>query len=65
MPGKMQTEREGFSNPLTTSREPVGPAHAGDKGGLGDRALMDAVTIVLLSWAFVFFLGFSLRSFNI
>jgi hypothetical protein len=65
MPGKMQTEREGFSGPLTTSREPVAPVHAGDKGSLGDMALMDAVKIVLLAWAFIFFLGFSLRSFNI
>jgi hypothetical protein len=61
----MRTEREGFSGPLTTSREPVGPVHAGDKGGIGDQALMDALLLIGLSWAFIFFLGFSLRAFNV
>lgn len=66
MAGKMSQETsDGFSNPLVTSREPVGPAHAGDKGGLGDKALMDAVYLVGACWALLFFLSFSLRGFNI
>ncbi len=58
-------EQEGFSQPLVTSREPVGPKAAGDKGTLGDQALMDALVIVAVGWALLLFLMFSLRSFNI
>lgn len=58
-------EAEGFSSPLVTSREPVGPKSAGDKGSLGDQALMDALLIVGIGWAILLFLVFSLRSFNI
>lgn len=65
MANRMATEKEGFSGPLTTSREPVGPVHAGDKGGMGDRALIDAITLVVGAWIFLFLMGFSLRSFNI
>ena len=65
MPGKMAAEQDGFSKPLVTSREPVGPVHAGDKGSVGDRALMDAVFMVGGAWVIIFFLTFSLRGFNI
>lgn len=58
-------EDDGFSKPLVTSREPVGPKSAGDKGTLGDRALMDALVIIGIGWAILLFLVFSLRSFNI
>jgi hypothetical protein len=61
----MKTEAEGFSNPLTTSREPTGPVHAGDKGSAGDRALMDALFLIGGAWVVVIFLMFSLRGFNI
>lgn len=50
---------------LVTSREPVGPRVAGDKGSPGDRAFMDAVLIVGIAWAVLFFLAWSLRSHNI
>lgn len=66
MAGKMLKETsEGFSSPLTTSREPVGPVHAGDKGGLGDQALMDALMVIGAAWLILAFLSFSLRGFNI
>lgn len=50
---------------LVTSREPVGPRVAGDKGSPGDKAFMDAVTIIIAAWAVLFFLAWSLRSHNI
>lgn len=66
MAGKMATESaDGFSSPLVTSREPVGPVHAGDKGSLGDQALMDSLLIVGICWVLLFLLSFSLRGFNI
>lgn len=65
MSGKMQPSPDGISAPLVTSREPVKPVSAGDKGGLGDQALMDAILLVGASWAILFFFSFSLRSFNI
>ena len=49
------------SNTLTVSREPVGPKRAGDKGSVGDQALMDAVAIILACWVVLFLLFFSLR----
>jgi hypothetical protein len=58
-------EDEGFSKPLVTSREPVGPKSAGDKGTLGDQALMDAMAVIAIAWVILLFLMFSLRSFNI
>lgn len=50
---------------LATTREPVGPRVAGDKGSPGDRALMDAIIMVVVAWAVLFFLAWSLRSHNI
>lgn len=65
MAGRMVQEQDGFSGPLTTTREPVKPVSAGDKGGLGDQALMDAILLVGLSWGILLFFSLSLRSFNI
>jgi hypothetical protein len=64
MPGQMRSEPEGAPE-LATSREPKGPKRAGDPGGRGDRALMDAIAMIVVAWVVLFFLGFSLRSFNI
>lgn len=64
MPGSMRSEPEG-APPLVTSREPKGPTRPGDKGSPGDRALMDAICLIVAAWAVLFFLGFSLRGFNI
>jgi hypothetical protein len=50
---------------LVSSREPVGPKVAGDRGTPGDQALMDAITIVVIAWAVLFLLAFSLRRHNI
>jgi len=55
----------GISAPITTSREPVAPPKQGDKGGIGDTALKDALVIIGVAWGMLFFLMFSLRSFNI
>lgn len=64
MPGSMKRETEG-APPLVTSREPKGPKRAGDKGSMGDQALMDGLAIVIGCWVLLFVLMFSLRSFNI
>lgn len=59
------SENERVGNPLTVSREPVGPKRSGDKGTMGDRALMDAVLIVGVAWAVLFVLAFSLHRHNV
>lgn len=61
----MGIEDDRIGQPLKTSREPVGPKRAGDKGTVGDRALMDAVCIVVAAWLIVLGIGFSLRNHNI
>lgn len=64
MPGSMRTEPEG-APALVTAREPKAPKRAGDPGSEGDRALMDAVALIIGAWVVLFLLGFSLRGFNI
>jgi hypothetical protein len=61
----MVTEPERVGNPIVTTREPVGPKTAGDKGTPGDMAVMDAVLIVGCAWLLLFFLAFSLRRHNV
>jgi hypothetical protein len=64
MAGKMVTESS--TNPtLVTSREPITPKRAGEKGSTGDQALTDALIMVGIAWAVLFFLAFSLRGHNI
>lgn len=63
MPMGIEDERQG--RPIVTSREPVGPKGPGSKGSPGDVALMDAITIVVIAWAILFILAFSLRRHNI
>lgn len=65
MAGAMKSEDSSGRPTLVTSREPVGPRVAGDKGSPGDRALMDALIIVGVAWAVLFFLMWSLRGHNI
>lgn len=52
---------------LVVSREPVGPqsVEKGGQGSMGDRAFMDAVTIVAIAWLVLIFLVVSLRAHNI
>ena len=50
---------------LVTTRTPVGPTVPGEKGSVGDTALMDSVVIVGIAWAILLLLTFSLRSHNI
>lgn len=50
---------------LVTSREPVGPKTGADRNSVGDRALMDAVTIIAVAMAVLFLLVWSLRSHNV
>ena len=65
MASNMITEPERVGSPITTTREPVGPKTAGDKGTPGDMAVMDAVMIVGAAWLILFLLAFSLRRHNI
>lgn len=50
---------------LVTKREPEGIVQPGDPGSVGDRALIDALIIVIAAWLILFFLVFTLRRFNI
>lgn len=61
----MVTEPERVGNPIISTREPVGPKTAGDKGSVGDMAVMDAVMIVGAAWLILFLLAFSLRRHNV
>jgi hypothetical protein len=61
----MGMEDKFTSRNISTSREPVGPKNASSKGSVGDKALMDAVCIVVAAWIVLFMLGFSLRSHNV
>lgn len=65
MAGSMKSETPSAAS-LNVSREPVGPSNEskGDKTD-GDRAVMDAVLIVLAAWLVLFMLTGSLRRFNI
>lgn len=65
MAGSVQVENSRIGGTLMTSREPVGPKRAGDKGSTGDQAVMDAVLIVGACWAFLLLLAWSLRNHNI
>lgn len=50
--------------PTNPGRDPKKSERPG-KGSIGDTALMDALIIVALAWAFLIFLALSLRSHNI
>lgn len=61
----MVTENERVGSPIVTTREPVGPKRAGDKGSVGDTAVMDAVAIVCIAWAILLGLAWTLRKHNL
>ena len=61
----MATETERVGTPIVTSHEPSGPVRPGQKGSIGDQALMDGIAIVLACWLFLFLLGFSLRGHSV
>jgi hypothetical protein len=61
----MVTEESRVGRPINMEREPVGPKNAASKGSVGDVALRDAITIVVIAWLIVFFLAFSLRRHNV
>lgn len=61
----MATENARVGGDLKVTNEPKGPKKSGDKGTMGDQALMDALGIIIACWLLLFFLGFSLRRHNI
>lgn len=65
MPGRMVTEDARIGGDLKLTHEPSGPIKAGDKGSIGDQAFKDAIFIVGVCWAIVFFCVFSLRRHSI
>lgn len=60
----VMTEPERVGNSIVMTREPAGPKKAGDKGSMGDQAVMDAVILVGAAWLILFFFAFSLRRHN-
>ena len=63
MPMATEDNRQGRA--ITGVREPVGPKKAGSPGTMGDQALRDALIMVLIAWAILFALAFTLRRHNI
>lgn len=65
----MQTESEKVVNlkgsPANPARDPKKLVASGNKGSIGDRALMDAVLIVALCWIALIGLYVSLRHHNV
>jgi uncharacterized protein HemY len=50
---------------LVTSRTPVGPTVSGSAQSMGGMAVNDAIIIIVVAWAVLFLLVFSLRRHNI
>jgi len=52
---------------LVTERQMVGPATSDDEKGQtkGDRALRNAIIVVLVAWAVLIVLVWSLRQYNV
>lgn len=61
----MATEQDYVTRPIVTSREPIGPKNGSSPGGVGDRALMDALAIVIGAWIILFLISFSLRGHSV
>lgn len=61
----MQVSEAHDAPTLVTERIPVGPEDTKKSKTDGDRAVTDALIIVLLAWAVLFFLIFTLRRHNI
>lgn len=65
--GSMASETDLGGNPLKGS--PQNPARdpkvKTGKGSMGDKALTDAMIIVIAAWLFLLFLYFSLRHHNV
>lgn len=61
----IMTENSRVGESIKTTREPVGPKNAASKGSIGNTALRDALTIVIVAWVILFLLTFSLRRHNV
>lgn len=61
----MGTEPERVGTPIVTTREPQGPVKAGEKGSIGDRALLDGLFIIGACWLLLFLITGTLRGHNI
>ena len=63
--GTMVTEPNSKTGPLTVSKEPVKQPRAGQPGSIGDQAVKDVVTMIIIAWVLLFLLAFSLRKYNV
>lgn len=63
--GAIETEAGTKDSPLTLTREPKSRKGPGTPGSLGDQALTDAITAIVIGWALLFLLAFSLRKHNV
>lgn len=51
--------------PQNPGRDPKAKKRPGEKGSMGDQALMDAIIIVAIAWAVILFFALSLRKHNV
>lgn len=51
--------------PDNPGRDPKAKKRPGEKGSIGDQALMDAVIIVAIAWLVILFLALSLKNHNV
>lgn len=58
------SEDERVGNPIVTAREPKGPSKSTGPGSMGDEAFKDAVAVLIVAWALLFLLYFSVRKHN-
>lgn len=57
------TELKGM--PKNPGNDPKARKRPGEKGSMGDQALMDAIVIVAIAWLVILFLALSLRNHNV
>ena len=65
MAGGIATEHDKTRPDLAVTRTPVGPNGVEKTKTDGSAAVVDAVIVVGIAWAVLFFLVFSLRAHNI
>lgn len=70
VPSWLATEPESTSPPLAgtapgSAREPKRKPAPGERGSIGDKAVIDGLVIVVAAWTILFFLAYSLRHHNV
>jgi len=65
IPMPVKTEETRGAPAIAGGRDPERRSKSGQKGSAGDVAFNAAVMIVVVAWAVLFFLAFSLRHHNV